>query len=58
MGVTAAAADGPGTAEELGEALLALVARARAEGWDAEGALRERTRVLEAEVRAAEKLEQ
>lgn len=57
-GVTALAADGPGSEDELGAALLALVARARAEGWDAEGALRERTRALEAEVRAAEKLEQ
>lgn len=40
--------------QELGEALLALVARAREQGWDAERALRERVRALEAEVRAAE----
>ncbi len=40
--------------EQLGDALLALVARARAEGWDAERALRTRTRVLEEGVRRAE----
>lgn len=40
--------------QELGEALLALVARAREQGWDAERALRERVRAFEAEVRAAE----
>lgn len=39
---------------ELGDALLALVSIARAEGWDAERALRERLRVLEVEVRATE----
>lgn len=39
---------------ELGDALLALVRLARARGWDAERALRERLRVLRAEVRAAE----
>ena len=39
---------------DLGDALLALVAQARAEGWDAERALRERLATLEAEVRAAE----
>ena len=39
---------------ELGDALLALVAQARAAGWDAERALRERLRMLEDEVRAAE----
>ncbi|WP_345803199.1 MazG family protein [Microbacterium sp. AZCO] len=39
---------------ELGDALLALVATARARGWDAERALRERLRVLEADIRAAE----
>ncbi|MCR2825671.1 MazG family protein [Microbacterium sp. zg.Y909] len=38
----------------LGDALLALVATARARGWDAERALRERLRGLEGEVRAAE----
>ena len=48
------AAAGPASEAELGDALLALVERARAEGWDAERALRERLRTLEAEVRAAE----
>lgn len=38
----------------LGERLLELVATARAHGWDAERALRERVRILEDEVRAAE----
>jgi len=48
--------DGPPAAseEDLGDALLALVAPARANGWDAERALRERLRSLEAEIRAAE----
>ena len=53
-GVDAPVASDPATEAELGEALLALVGRARAEGWDAERALRERLRVLEADVRAAE----
>lgn len=44
----------PETEAELGDALLALVADARANGWDAERALRERVRELEAQVRAAE----
>ncbi len=48
------AAVSPDSEAELGEALLALVATARAEGWDAERALRERLRVLEDDVRAAE----
>jgi XTP/dITP diphosphohydrolase len=39
---------------ELGDALLGLVATARANGWDAERALRERLRGLEQEIRAAE----
>jgi XTP/dITP diphosphohydrolase len=39
---------------ELGDALLALVATARASGWDAERALRERLRRLTADVRDAE----
>ena len=47
-------ADGPASEAELGDALLALVATARVAGWDAERALRERLRVLEDEVRAAE----
>lgn len=44
----------PASESELGDALLALVASARERGWDAERALRERLRVLEDEVRAAE----
>jgi XTP/dITP diphosphohydrolase len=40
--------------EELGDALLALVATARARGWDAERALRTRLRALESGIRAAE----
>ena len=44
----------PASEAELGDALLALVSTARAEGWDAERALRERLRVLEDDVRAAE----
>ncbi|WP_417503579.1 MazG family protein [Microbacterium sp.] len=44
----------PASEADLGEALLALVATARAEGWDAERALRERLRALEDDVRAAE----
>ena len=44
----------PRTEAELGDALLALVAAARSNGWDAERALRERLRGLEAEIRTAE----
>lgn len=40
--------------EELGSQLLALVAQARARGWDAEGALRARLAALEDDVRSAE----
>ena len=47
-------ATSPSSEEELGDALLALVTTARAEGWDAERALRERLTRLEDEVRAAE----
>lgn len=39
---------------KLGDALLALVSTARANGWDAERALRERLRALERAIRAAE----
>ena len=49
-----AALDAPKTEAELGDALLALVDGARANGWDAERALRERLRIVEADVRAAE----
>ncbi|QMU97582.1 MazG family protein [Microbacterium esteraromaticum] len=53
-----AAASGIASEGELGDALLALVAQARQKGWDAERALRERVRLLEDEVRAAEQAEQ
>jgi XTP/dITP diphosphohydrolase len=44
----------PVSEAELGDALLALAATARERGWDAERALRERLRVLEGRIRAAE----
>lgn len=44
----------PESEEELGDLLLTLTATARAYGWDAERALRERLRTLEDEVRTAE----
>ncbi|GGH38273.1 MazG family protein [Microbacterium album] len=44
----------PESEEELGDLLLTLVATARANGWDAERALRERLRTLEIDIRAAE----
>lgn len=44
----------PASEADLGDALLALVAQAQQHGWDAERALRERIRLLEADVRAAE----
>ncbi len=44
----------PASEAELGDALLALVAAARARGWDAERALRQRLRTLSEEIRAAE----
>ena len=47
-------AEPPASETELGDALLALVERARVEGWDAERALRERLRTLEEQVRDAE----
>lgn len=45
---------GPGSEDELGDALLGLVATARARGWDADRALRGAIRRLEDEIRAAE----
>lgn len=54
VGVAVESAAAPASEDELGEALLALVATAGAQGWDAERALRERLRVLEDDVRAAE----
>jgi XTP/dITP diphosphohydrolase len=47
--------DDPRSETELGDALLALVATARGNGWDAERALRERLRALEDEIRDAER---
>lgn len=47
-------ASAPTSEAELGDALLALVAIARERGWDAERALRERLRVLSADIRTAE----
>lgn len=44
----------PESEEELGDLLLTLAATARANGWDAERALRERLRMLEDEVREVE----
>ena len=44
----------PASEAELGDLLLSLVALARANGWDAERALRERLRELERDIRAAE----
>jgi XTP/dITP diphosphohydrolase len=44
----------PRSETELGDALLALVAAARAAGWDAERALRERLRGLQGEIREVE----
>ncbi|GAB3267734.1 nucleoside triphosphate pyrophosphohydrolase [Microbacterium sp. MEC084] len=44
----------PESEEELGDLLLTLAAAARANGWDAERALRERLRALEAEIRERE----
>jgi len=48
------AAGAPSTEDELGRTLLALVASARAQGLDAERALRHAVRGLEDDVRAAE----
>jgi XTP/dITP diphosphohydrolase len=42
------------TEDDLGDALLALVVHARAEGWDAERALRSRLRELETDIREVE----
>lgn len=44
----------PESEEELGDLLLTLAAAARANGWDAERALRERLRALEQDIRARE----
>ena len=55
VGVTAPPGAEPRTEAQLGDALLALVATSRTNGWDAERALRERLRALEDEIRAAER---
>lgn len=52
--VPAPDASGSESEAEVGDALLALVQTARAHGWDAERALRERLRVLEQDIRASE----
>lgn len=52
--VPAAPTSTPATEAELGEALLALVATARENGWDAERAVRERLRGLIVDIRSAE----
>ena len=49
-----ASAEPPASEADLGDALLALVATARANGWDAERALRERLRTFEGGIRDAE----
>lgn len=54
VGVSAPVSATPASEAELGDALLALVATARANGWDAERALRERLRSLTGEIRDAE----
>ncbi|KRB39212.1 MazG nucleotide pyrophosphohydrolase domain-containing protein [Microbacterium sp. Root180] len=54
VGVHVETATAPASEAELGDALLALAATARAHGWDAERALRERLRGLSAEIRSAE----
>lgn len=46
--------EAPRSEEDLGDALLDLVATARENGWDAERALRERLRRLQAQIRTAE----
>lgn len=54
VGVSTPSGGAAQSEDELGDEILALVARARERGWDAERALRERLRRLEHEVRAAE----
>ncbi|WP_240642424.1 MazG family protein [Microbacterium sulfonylureivorans] len=54
VGVAVDPAAGPASESELGDALLALVATARANGWDSERALRERLRGFTGEIRNAE----
>lgn len=54
LGVAPAAAPVPATEDELGAELLALVAGAKAQGLDAERALRAALRALRADITAAE----
>ncbi|HWM17466.1 MAG TPA: MazG family protein [Microbacterium sp.] len=54
VGLDAGPAQGARSEAEVGDALLALVATARENGWDAERALRERVRILQTQVRDAE----
>lgn len=54
VGAAPAAAAPPADEAALGDALLALVGTAREKGWDAERALRERLRTLEAQIRDSE----
>lgn len=54
VGVVQAPDPAPRSEADLGDALLALVAAARAQGWDAERALRGRLRALESDIRSAE----
>lgn len=54
VGREPARASAPQSEAELGEQLMALTALARAKGWDAERAMREQIRQLQADVRAAE----
>jgi XTP/dITP diphosphohydrolase len=56
VGVVREATVIPGTEQELGEQLLAMVVAARAAGLDSERALRGALRVLQGEVHAAETL--
>lgn len=55
VGVRPSRGSEPRSEAELGDALLALVATARENGWDAERALRERLRALQVEIRSAER---
>lgn len=54
VGVDVVRESAPASEAELGDALLGLVATARARGWDADRALRERLRGLQADIRTAE----
>lgn len=53
-GAESAAHSAPASETELGELLMSLTALAREQGWDAERAMREQIRLLQADIRAAE----